>query len=80
MLVSESFDKRLLFIITGGSVTSTLFKACFSCGEDPTIVQEGRSPCILCDISFQFCHIHMLKSIFGYEYSRIHLLGFLRSC
>ena len=31
------------FDIAGGSMTSTFFKACFSCGEDPSQIKEGRS-------------------------------------
>lgn len=28
--------------VEGGSMTSTLLKSCFSCGEDPSQVQEGK--------------------------------------
>lgn len=41
MLEANKFHFRPIFPQKdSGSVTSTLFKACFSCGEDPTIVQE----------------------------------------
>ena len=30
------------FTVSGGSTSSTFLKACFSCGEDPSEVQEGK--------------------------------------
>lgn len=35
------------FTFAGDSMASTILKACFSCGEDPPQVQEGR-PLYLC--------------------------------
>jgi hypothetical protein len=32
----------LLFSVTDGSLASLFFKACFSCGEDPSQVPEGN--------------------------------------
>lgn len=32
---------RVYSYVAGGSMSSTLLKSCFSCGDDPSQVQEG---------------------------------------
>lgn len=48
--------------VAGGSISSTFLKACFSCGEDPSQVQEGRSWSL--SFSFYFsCHRCMTQTL-----------------
>lgn len=42
--------------MAGGSVTSSLLKSCFSCGEDPSEVPQGK-----------FVHLILFHSNFNYE-------------
>lgn len=42
-------------VVGSGSMKSTFLKACFSCGEDPSQVQEGRSTCLFLAFRLLFC-------------------------